>query len=166
MPGWHCCLLNHVQSNLPLVSRHFFFFWGGGGFLGCFFAHLPPWGCLQAGNSQGTHGHLSVPQCSLFVLQRLNINVEVLPVSQYGLQGNLMEMHQVCQGQDWCCPSKTPLVLQWVFPPTSPTQGWIWAAWCISPRRAAPSPIRLHAAICANGAGNAAINKTAIKLSV
>lgn len=37
--------------------------------------------------------------CSLYVLERLNINVEVLPVPEDKLQGNLMEMHQ-----DRCCP--------------------------------------------------------------
>lgn len=104
-----------------LLFPGIFFFFGGGGFLGCFFAHLPPWGCLQAGNSQGTHGHLSVPQCSLFVLQRLNINVEVLPVSQYGLQGNLMEMHQVCvKGRIGAVPLKRLWFCSGFFHPLPP----------------------------------------------
>lgn len=59
--------------------------------------------------------------------ERLNIEMEMLPVPQDRLWGNLMEMHQACQGQDWCCPSKTPLALQWVFPLTSAVWGQIQA---------------------------------------
>ena len=118
VPGWHRCLLNHVQSNLPLVSRPFF---SGVGFWGCFFAHLPPRGCPGAGSWE------QPGQCSLFVLQRLNIDVEMLPVPQDGLRSNLVETHQVCKGQDRCYPSKIPLVLQRVFPPAFPAQGRIRA---------------------------------------
>lgn len=58
----------------------------------------------------------------------LNIEMEMLTVPQHRLRGNLMEMRQACQGQDWCSPPKIPLALQWVFPPTSAVWGQIQAA--------------------------------------
>jgi len=67
-------------------------------------------------------------------VQSLSIDMEVLPVPQDGLQGNLTGMHEVWRGQDQCCSSKIPLAWQRVFPPAFPARGRSWAGWCPQPR--------------------------------